>query len=343
MSVLPIHKNLTAVREILRQLYESQFDIFYRLFVAEEILAPQIISENDADSLLSANLIRRENEKIIANFRITKIYDLFIATDFPTFNGEDRVWYLLDDESILFAKNIPDCTGQRVLDVGCGSGVLGIMASRNHAREVISVDISARAQHLTMFNAALNDCNNLVAKNIDIQSFKNTEPFDYILFNPPFVPMPNNTHYMLSGEGGLDGLKLVHEFFSCLPNLVHEKTAISIISMSPGNDCISALERLIVSRYYGKPFHISVSDIYGANAPIDIAYEPFRGELEFNTWKKWLHEKQYSHMHYLLINIFPSAHYCFQRTLFQPKLEETKDSGSWRAMYYVIQNTKDHA
>lgn len=46
--------------------------------------------------------------------------------------------------------------GDRVLDVGCGSGVLGILAARCGARGVTAIDISPAAVAATTTNAAVN-------------------------------------------------------------------------------------------------------------------------------------------------------------------------------------------
>lgn len=46
--------------------------------------------------------------------------------------------------------------GDRVLDVGCGSGVLGIVAARRGASHVTAIDIADAAREATVANAALN-------------------------------------------------------------------------------------------------------------------------------------------------------------------------------------------
>lgn len=50
-----------------------------------------------------------------------------------------------------------DVHGQRVIDFGCGSGVLAIAAAKLGAREVIAVDIDPQALRATLDNAASND------------------------------------------------------------------------------------------------------------------------------------------------------------------------------------------
>ncbi|MBQ1874851.1 MAG: 50S ribosomal protein L11 methyltransferase [Paludibacteraceae bacterium] len=49
-----------------------------------------------------------------------------------------------------------DLSGQTVLDNGCGTGVLGILAKRRGAKEVIAVDIDDKSVQNTRENAALN-------------------------------------------------------------------------------------------------------------------------------------------------------------------------------------------
>jgi len=342
MNNLPDIKVAGQLKNVLLSIYDQSRSLYQQLLIEQKPIAPEEIN-TDTHILIEANICRLHLGKLISNFRIYKVYELFVLTDSPDYNGSDRVWYLLEDESLLFAANIPDCTGKKVLDIGSGSGVLAIMAARNHADSVKSIDISPRATYISGFNAAINQITNIEFITVSLNDFNTGAKFDYITFNPPFVPLPDHTNYMLSGSGGRDGLALVHQLLAVMDRLAHPSTALSLISLSPGDEHISLLERLLISKYYGKSVTITSTDVYGEVAPIEIIYKPFEQESFFDDWKNWLASQNYTNMHYLFINIFPASRYQFQRIQQFPLLEDLPESGTWGAMYRVIQNSKSHA
>jgi ribosomal protein L11 methyltransferase len=67
-------------------------------------------------------------------------------------NGQHPTTRLLAEELIDRIAG-----GERVLDVGCGSGVLGLAAARLGAAHVVAVDIDAASVEATRHNAALNE------------------------------------------------------------------------------------------------------------------------------------------------------------------------------------------
>jgi release factor glutamine methyltransferase len=75
--------------------------------------------------------------------------------------------------------------GDRVLDLGCGSGV-GAVFCAPKARELVAVDISPSAVRNTEENCRLNGLSNVAVKQSDM--FSNVEgKFDLILANPPYI------------------------------------------------------------------------------------------------------------------------------------------------------------
>ncbi|OGG46566.1 MAG: hypothetical protein A3F84_18010 [Candidatus Handelsmanbacteria bacterium RIFCSPLOWO2_12_FULL_64_10] len=78
-----------------------------------------------------------------------------------------------------------------LLDVGTGSGALGILAARQGAR-VLAVDINPTAVALARTNAQRNrvaDRFEVIESNL-FAAIPEDRRFDYIVFNPPFYPRP---------------------------------------------------------------------------------------------------------------------------------------------------------
>ena len=77
--------------------------------------------------------------------------------------------------------------GLDVLDTGCGTGVLGLLAAKNGARSVLGVDLEPRAIACANDNATrmgLDKC----YRAFEADLFPKEGLFDVILFNPPWLP-----------------------------------------------------------------------------------------------------------------------------------------------------------
>jgi SAM-dependent methyltransferase len=75
--------------------------------------------------------------------------------------------------------------GDRVLDLGCGSGVNTVFVAP-HVREVLAVDISTAAICNTEENCRLHGLTNVTARRSDMFSAVDGK-FDLILANPPYI------------------------------------------------------------------------------------------------------------------------------------------------------------
>ena len=81
----------------------------------------------------------------------------------------------------LVLKN--DFTGNYVLDMGCGSGVLAILASMKGATKVTAIDIDTWSYDNTVENAEINEITNIDAKLGGAEIFEKDWNFDVILAN----------------------------------------------------------------------------------------------------------------------------------------------------------------
>ncbi|PKP09813.1 MAG: 50S ribosomal protein L11 methyltransferase [Bacteroidetes bacterium HGW-Bacteroidetes-4] len=75
-----------------------------------------------------------------------------------------------------------DFKGKNVLDMGCGTGILGILASRKNASAVLGIDVDQWSFENTMENAQLNKVNNLQAVKGDALMLSG-KTFDVVLAN----------------------------------------------------------------------------------------------------------------------------------------------------------------
>lgn len=83
--------------------------------------------------------------------------------------------------SILELKE--ELAGKRVLDMGCGTGILSIMASKAGASDITGIDIDEWAYNNAGENILLNRCTNIRIKIGDASLLAAEAPFDLILAN----------------------------------------------------------------------------------------------------------------------------------------------------------------
>jgi len=98
----------------------------------------------------------------------------------------------VDDATDALLNNLPDIPmGARVLDLGCGFGVVGVVVSKIYGAGVTVTmsDVNERALDLSRRNLAKNNNNIVTATETQViksDGFANiTGMFDFIILNPP--------------------------------------------------------------------------------------------------------------------------------------------------------------
>jgi release factor glutamine methyltransferase len=139
--------------------------------------------------------------------------------------------YEPSDDSFLLADNIKVKKGERVLDMGTGCGIQGIIAAKMGS-VVTSSDISDAALKCARKNAKLNEVNITFVKS---DLFKGVEgEFDLVMFNPPYLPAePGNKNDEIerSLAGGKTGSETTLMFLKELKNhLSHDGRALLVTS-----------------------------------------------------------------------------------------------------------------
>jgi len=131
------------------------------------------------------------------------------------YRPQGDTWLLA--RALRFAGVRPDGA---VLDVGCGSGALSILAAGLSPLSVTAVDVSRRAVWATRFNTAVRGLDVAVRRG-DALSLDG--PFDLVLANPPYVPgvaaVPTRGRAR-AWNAGTDGRALLDRLCAVAPQLL---------------------------------------------------------------------------------------------------------------------------
>lgn len=126
------------------------------------------------------------------------------------------------EDSFLFAENLPLASKANVLDVGTGSGILGILAAERGAREVVAIDINPYAVRCAKQNAHINGVSDkmLFLQGDLFTPLTKKAKFDLILFNAPYLPSEKDEEATWLGRawaGGATGRQVIDQFITQAP------------------------------------------------------------------------------------------------------------------------------
>lgn len=112
--------------------------------------------------------------------------------------------------------------GGAVLDIGCGSGALSILAASTRPRSQLAMDVSRRAVWATRFNTAVRGLRVRVRRG-DAFGGLPGQRFDLVLANPPYVPgvskVPSRGPSR-AWDAGTDGRALLDRLCTAAPTLL---------------------------------------------------------------------------------------------------------------------------
>ncbi|RNI23392.1 50S ribosomal protein L11 methyltransferase [Rufibacter latericius] len=126
-------------------------------------------------------------------------YDIVITPKMSFGTGHHETTTLMIENQLTL-----DHAGKRVLDMGCGTGILAIMAEQLGARQVLAVDIEDWTVENARENAERNNCTTLEVRLGDAAVLQGEAPFDLILANINrnvlLEDMPVYSQLLLDGE-----------------------------------------------------------------------------------------------------------------------------------------------
>lgn len=153
--------------------------------------------------------------------------------------------YSVDQDSILLIESLDILTGEKVLEVGCGSGVVSIHCALAGA-EVTAVDINPYAVDCTIGNAELNRVK-IDVRLSDIYSAVDGI-FDTIIFNLPYLPVEEEGWLEKAWTGGEDGIEPLRKLLDRAADYLSEEGSVVVVTSSLMDQC--ALEALLSEYNY---------------------------------------------------------------------------------------------
>lgn len=184
----------------------------------------------------SADIVRQELVRCRQNLnkkRVGKFLGLSFEQCSEVFPAD------LYSSSEFFAQHFPYVKNQRLWEIGCGTGIVSVIAALRYGNRVVATDINAKALEMTQKNAKRHG----VLEQIDcrlgtlFEPLKTNEKFDYIYWNWPYAYVTED-HPLSDAleQAYMDpGYHLIDRLLASHTNYLHPKGSLILSFGSIGN------------------------------------------------------------------------------------------------------------
>ena len=185
-------------------------------------------------------------------------------------NTDDNV-YIPAEDSYLLADNLEIKKGQSVLEIGTGSGIVALYASRL-TDNITVTDINFDACELARKNFKDNNIENIEILFGNLFEPVENRKFDVILFNTPYLPtedgevLDDTINYAF--DGGLNGRKVIDLFLNEVGNHLNDGGIVQMIqsSLSGNEETLEKFDELGFIAEIKESEHFFFEDITLINA-----------------------------------------------------------------------------
>ncbi|MCL5423511.1 MAG: methyltransferase [Candidatus Marsarchaeota archaeon] len=139
--------------------------------------------------------------------------------------------YAPREDSYLLANAVEKYANGNVLDLGTGTGILGIVAAKKGCN-VTFADINSVALECAKHNAKINNISGIFIITDMFSNIKNK--YDTIIFNPPYLDnsVDITSDIDIALDGGVSGRKYINILLSNFKNYVNKKYNILLLESS---------------------------------------------------------------------------------------------------------------
>ena len=185
-------------------------------------------------------------------------------------NTDDNV-YIPAEDSYLLAENLLIKEGQSVLEIGTGSGIVAMYASKL-TDNITVTDINFDACRLAEKNFRDNGIENIEILFGNLFEPVENRKFDVILFNTPYLPtedgevLEDTINYAF--DGGLNGRKVIDVFLNEVGNHLNDGGIVQLIqsSLSGNEETLDMLDKMGFIAEIAESEHFFFEDITLINA-----------------------------------------------------------------------------
>jgi len=160
-----------------------------------------------------------------------------------------REVYVPSDDTYLLIDLLDIKDGELVLEVGCGCGIISVIAVLRGARRVVAVDVNPYAVLNTRDNVVGCGVYGLVdvIQSYGCRCLALRPCFDVVVFNPPYLPQEKVDSWIeVSWAGGSRGYDVLLDVLNDLLGLIKccGKLYVVVSSLSGGRELIRRVEGL---------------------------------------------------------------------------------------------------
>ncbi|MBI2007351.1 MAG: methyltransferase [Candidatus Blackburnbacteria bacterium] len=331
-------KLIKSCKPILQELYTKHKRKYIDFFFYEKDIK---FDKFNLNPLVELKIFKRIGNKLRANVQIFPCSGKFIVTDFnysthrkigKTYTTQKNgVWGILPEETPVITKRATVSTGDIVLDLATGSGMIGIFCA-DKAKKVVVSDINPKAINYAEFNAILNGVENKMEFKIgDLFNPVKGTKFDLIIWNGPTVAVPETPEkYPVYSYGGMDGAEFTRKFIDNAFFYLKPKGKLQWYDWAVGTREMPVTMKYLIKKWKNKKIKVTFNSL--TSDPVSLEkhfkiYDKYNLEQakfktplfckpvtkkEYQKWRSWLKERGYTHFYYAFVEVSPSNKFKFK-------------------------------
>lgn len=265
INPLPDYYSVKAALKKTEERHQKLVSFFLLGDPIEKDVLKKELDDEVLEHLLSVEILNCDDDHYwFNNYVITSYSNCYFLVSnvyyYPTCQNPVQRPYIGPDTYWLSRLIIGQVYGN-VLDLCTGSGIQAILAAKT-AESVTAVDCDSEACRIARFNTMLNNvddrvrvlCGNLY------EPLTRTEKYDYIVSNPPFIPIPEQVDFPICGDGGADGLEIIRNIFAGYSIFLKSKGKGIMIGQGVGDKKQIHLKRDIEERFGSKKSELYIHE-----------------------------------------------------------------------------------